>query len=115
VIVRYFERIEATIERVLWFIRSTSFGLIPEVGVPKPSVTVDSNALEVSDDHTRAAEEGQKLADASGGVFYSIKRIEDLQKAYDDVVAQMRTAYTITYDSTANSSGQRRVRSARES
>jgi len=46
---------------------------------------------------TRAAEEGQKLATVSGGVFYPIKRLEDLQKAYDDVVAQMRTAYTITY------------------
>ena len=57
---------------------------------------------------TRAAEEGQKLATASGGVFYYIKRLEDLQKAYDDVVAQLRTAYTITYAS--NGAGHRRVR-----
>ena len=59
---------------------------------------------------TRAAEEGQKLAEASGGVFYSIKRIDDLQKAYDDIVAQMRTAYTITYNSNGSSSGHRRIR-----
>jgi hypothetical protein len=59
---------------------------------------------------TRAAEEGQKLATASGGVFYPIRRLEDLQKAYDDVVAQMRTAYTITYASNANGTGHRRIR-----
>jgi hypothetical protein len=58
---------------------------------------------------TRAAEEGAKLAQVSGGVFYSVKRLDDLQKAYDDIVAQMRTAYTITYDSSSNGSGHRRV------
>jgi hypothetical protein len=59
---------------------------------------------------TRAAEEGQKLAAVSGGVFYPIKRLEDLQKAYDEVVAQMRTAYTITYASGTDGKGQRRIR-----
>jgi len=59
---------------------------------------------------SRAAEEGEKLASVSGGLFYPIKRLEDLQKAYDDVVAQMRTAYTITYSSTADGTGHRRVR-----
>src|SRR5437763_468328 len=85
-------------------------GLIPEGSVPKPSVTVDPMRSKYLTITTRAAEEGEKLAQASGGVFYQIRRMDDLQKAYDDVVAQMRTAYTITYDSTANSSGQRRVR-----
>lgn len=59
---------------------------------------------------TRAAEEGEKMASVSGGVFYSIKRLDDLQKAYDDVVAQMRTAYTITYSSSGDNNGRRRVR-----
>jgi hypothetical protein len=64
---------------------------------------------------TRAAEEGQKLADVSGGVFYSIKRLDELQKAYDDVVAQLRTAYTITYSSSGSASQRRlRVRTNRE-
>jgi hypothetical protein len=36
--------------------------------------------------------------------------MDDLQKAYEDIVSQMRTAYTITYNSNANSSGHRRVR-----
>jgi len=85
-------------------------GLIPEASVPKPSLTVDPMRSKYLTITSRAAEEGEKLASVSGGLFYPIKRLEDLQKAYDDVVAQMRTAYTITYSSTANGTGQRRVR-----
>jgi VWFA-related protein len=85
-------------------------GLIPEGSVPKPSLTADPMRAKYLTITTRAAEEGEKLASVSGGLFYPIKRIEDLQKAYDDVVAQMRTAYTITYSSTANGTGHRRVR-----
>jgi len=85
-------------------------GLIPEASVPKPSLTVDPMRSKYLTITTRAAEEGEKLASVSGGLFYPIKRLEDLQKAYDDVVAQMRTAYTITYSSTANGTGHRRVR-----
>ena len=85
-------------------------GLIPEGSVPKPSLTVDPMRSKFLTITTRAAEEGEKMASVSGGLFYPIKRLEDLQKAYDDVVAQMRTAYTITYSSTANGTGQRRVR-----
>ena len=85
-------------------------GLIPESSVPQPSISVDPLRTRYLTITTRAAEEGQKLATASGGVFYSIKRIEDLQKAYDDVVAQLRTAYTITYASNADGTGHRRIR-----
>jgi VWFA-related protein len=85
-------------------------GLIPEASVPKPSLTVDPMRSKFLTITTRAAEEGEKMASVSGGLFYPIKRLEDLQKAYDDVVAQMRTAYTITYSSTENGTGHRRVR-----
>lgn len=85
-------------------------GLIPEGSVPRPSLTVDPMRSKYLTITTRASEEGEKLASVSGGLFYPIKRLEDLQKAYDDVVAQMRTAYTITYSSTANGTGHRRVR-----
>ena len=85
-------------------------GLIPESSVPQPSITVDPLRTRYLTITTRAAEEGQKLATASGGVFYSIKRLEDLHKAYDDVVAQLRTAYTITYASNADGTGHRRIR-----
>jgi VWFA-related protein len=83
-------------------------GLIPESSVPQPAITVDPMRTRYLTITTRAAEEGQKLAIISGGVFYPIKRLEDLQKAYDDVVAQLRTAYTITYSS--NGGGHRRIR-----
>ena len=85
-------------------------GLIPESSVPKPSLTVDPMRTKYLTITTRAAEEGEKMASVSGGLFYPIKRLDDLQKAYDDVVAQMRTAYTITYSSTGGGTGHRRIR-----
>jgi VWFA-related protein len=103
--------LEATIESgALIYPLYVPSGLIPESSVPRPSITVDPMRTRYLTITTRAQEEGQKLAIASGGVFYSIKRLEDLQKAYYDVVAQMRTAYTITYASSANSTGHRRIR-----
>jgi Ca-activated chloride channel family protein len=108
--------LEATIESgALIYPLYVPSGLIPESSVPKPMVTVDPMRTKYLTITTRAAEEGQKLADVSGGVFYSIKRLEDLQKAYDDVVAQLRTAYTITYSSDAGATHRRlRVRTNRE-
>ncbi len=101
--------LEATIESgALIYPLYVPSGLIPESSVPRPNVTVDPMRTRYLTITTRAAEEGDKLASVSGGVFYSIKRLEDLQKAYDDVVAQLRTAYTITYSS--NGAGHRRIR-----
>lgn len=91
-------------------------GLIPETSVPKPEVTIDPLRTRYLTLTTRAHEEGQKLAEASGGVYYPIRRLEDLQRAYDDVVVQLRTAYTITYasNSTPASNPRVRVRTNRE-
>ena len=103
--------LEATIESgALIYPLYVPSGLIPESSVPKPSITVDPMRTRYLTITTRAAEEGEKLATTSGGLFYSIKRLEDLQKAYDDVVAQLRTAYTITYSSNADGTGHRRIR-----
>src|SRR5882672_8066998 len=103
--------LEATIESgALVYPLYVPSGLIPEGSVPRPSITVDPMRTRYLTITTRAAEEGEKLATVSGGVFYPIKRLEDLQKAYDDVVAQMRTAYTITYASASDSKGHRRIR-----
>jgi len=88
--------------------------LIPESSVPQPTITVDPLRTRYLTITTRAAEEGQKLATASGGVFYQIRKLEDLQRAYDDVVAQLRTAYTITYASNATNHRRLRVRVNRE-
>ena len=91
-------------------------GLIPESSVPKPEVTIDPLRTRYLTLTTRAHQEGQKLADASGGVYYPIRHLGELQRAYDDVVVQLRTAYTVTYASNATSStGPRlRVRTNRE-
>src|SRR3989440_9162061 len=103
--------LEATIESgALIYPLYVPSGLIPESSVPKPSITVDPMRSRYLTITTRALEEGTKLAQVSGGVFYQIQRMDDLQKAYDDIVAQMRTAYTITYNSNADSTGHRRVR-----
>jgi VWFA-related protein len=91
-------------------------GLIPEASVPRPEVTIDPLRTRYLTLTTRAHEEGEKLAQASGGVYYPIRRLEELQRAYDDVVVQLRTAYTITYasNSTPSSNPRVRVRANRE-
>ncbi|HJU93636.1 MAG TPA: VWA domain-containing protein [Pyrinomonadaceae bacterium] len=90
-------------------------GLIPESSVPKPEITIDPLRTRYLTLTTRADEEGRKLATASGGIYYPIRRLEDLQKAYDDVVAQLRSAYTITYASNSVSATPRvRVRTNRD-
>jgi VWFA-related protein len=85
-------------------------GLIPESSVPRPEVTIDPLRTRYLTLTTRAEDEGRKLAGVSGGVYYPIHRLEDLQRAYDDVVLQLRTSYTITYGSNSDPAGSRRVR-----
>ncbi len=66
---------------------------------------------------SKAEAEGAKLAQISGGVYYPIQRLDELQKAYDDIVLQLRTAYTITYRSTsadATGSPRLKIRTNRE-
>ena len=90
-------------------------GLIPEASVPKPEITIDPLRTRYLTLTTRAEDEGRKLAAASGGIYYPIRRLQDLQKAYDDVVAQLRSAYTITYASNSASAAPRvRVRTNRD-
>jgi len=48
---------------------------------------------------SKAEGEGEKLAKVSGGVYYPITQISQIQKAYDDIAIQLRTAYTITFRS----------------
>ncbi len=85
-------------------------GLIPETSVPRPEVSIDPTRTRYLTLTTRAHDEGQKLASASGGVYYPIRHLGELQRAYDDVVVQLRTAYTVTYASNSTPSGSRRVR-----
>ena len=48
---------------------------------------------------TKAEGEGEKLAQISGGVYYPITQLSQIQTAYDDIVKQLRTAYSVTFKS----------------
>ncbi|MGI9035826.1 MAG: vWA domain-containing protein, partial [Pyrinomonadaceae bacterium] len=48
---------------------------------------------------SKAEAEGARLAEVSGGVYYPIRQISDLQKAYEDIAVQLRTAYVVTFRS----------------
>ena len=48
---------------------------------------------------TKAEGEGEKLARVSGGVYYPISQLSQIQSAYNDIVLQLRTAYTVTFRS----------------
>jgi VWFA-related protein len=64
--------------------------------------------------------EGERLAKVSGGVYYPITQISQIQKAYEDIVVQLRTAYYVTFRSetaTVGSNGvspRLKIRSKRE-
>ncbi|MEO8071816.1 MAG: VWA domain-containing protein [Acidobacteriota bacterium] len=64
-----------------------------------PNAAVDPLRMKYNGLTTKAEGEGEKLANISGGVYYSIQKLGDLQKAYDDIVTQLRTAYSITFRS----------------
>ncbi len=51
---------------------------------------------------SKAEEEGKLLAEYSGGVYYTIKKIEELNKAYEDIVVQLRSAYSVTFRSNSD-------------
>jgi VWFA-related protein len=107
--------LEATIESgALIYPLYVPSGLIPESSVPAPSTTLDPLRSRYLTLTTRANQEARKLAEVSGGIYYPIRQIDDLQKAYDDVVAQLRMSYTITYDSATNSTRRVSVRAKRD-
>jgi VWFA-related protein len=54
---------------------------------------------------TKAEGEGERLAQISGGVYYPISQLNQIQKAYDDIVLQLRTAYSVTFKSDMIESG----------
>lgn len=48
---------------------------------------------------SKAEAEGARLAKLSGGIYYSITELSQIQRAYDDIVLQLRTAYDVTFKS----------------
>lgn len=85
-------------------------GLIPSSSAPKPLATLDPMRTRFLTLTSRADQEGRRLAEVSGGTYYPITRLEQLQKAYDDVAEQLRTSYTITYETTPSTRRDARVR-----
>jgi len=74
-------------------------GLIAAASTANPNLSVDPLRNRYMGLNTKAEGEGEKLAEVSGGVYYSINQLSQLQKAYDDIVVQLRTAYSVTFRS----------------
>ena len=49
-----------------------------------------------NDLNSKADTEGKRLAEISGGVYYPITQLSQIQTAYDDIVLQLRTSYDVT-------------------
>jgi len=66
-----------------------------------PSTAVDPlRSRYLSSDLTSKADaEGKRLAEASGGVYYPITQLSQIQTAYEDIVVQLRTAYDVQFRS----------------
>jgi len=74
-------------------------GLIASSTTNDPTKSVDPLRSRYIALTSKAQNEGETLAKVSGGVYYPISRLSELQGAYDDIVKQLRTAYSITYRS----------------
>lgn len=74
-------------------------GLIAAASTANPNLSVDPLRSRYMGLNTKAEGEGEKLAEVSGGVYYSITQLSQLQKAYDDIVVQLRSAYVLTFRS----------------
>lgn len=69
-----------------------------------PSKAVDPVWTKYMSLTSKAEEEGKILAEVSGGIYYPISRLEQIQKAYEDIAVQLRSAYTVTFRSSTNAS-----------
>ncbi len=74
-------------------------GLIAATATSDPNKTSDPLRTRYLSLTSKAENEGEILAKVSGGVYYPITQISQLQKAYEDIVVQLRTAYTVTFRS----------------
>ncbi len=57
---------------------------------------------------SKANDEGARLAKVSGGVYYPISQLSQINTAYEDIVLQLRTAYDVTYRSELPDGGSNR-------
>jgi VWFA-related protein len=70
-----------------------------------PATAVDPlRSRYLSNDLTSTADaQGKRLAEVSGGVYYPITQLAQIQEAYDDIVVQLRTSYDVTFRSQISS------------
>lgn len=70
-----------------------------------PNTDIDPMRRKYMSLSVKSAGEGERLAKVSGGVYYPIDQISQIQRAYEDIVTQLRTAYNITFRSETNNVG----------
>jgi len=67
--------------------------------VANPNFTIDPMRAKYMSLTAKSIGEGERLAKVSGGVYYPITQISQIQQAYEDIVVQLRTAYNVTFRS----------------
>jgi len=75
-----------------------------------PNADIDPVRRKYMSVSAKAEGEGEKLARVSGGVYYPIREIAEIQKAYEDIVIQLRSAYNITFRSEISSGSSPRLK-----
>jgi VWFA-related protein len=70
-----------------------------------PNADIDPMRRKYMSLSAKSEGEGERLARVSGGVYYPIEQISHIQRAYQDIVMQLRTAYNITFRSEAANVG----------
>ncbi|MBK8464445.1 MAG: VWA domain-containing protein [Chloracidobacterium sp.] len=73
-------------------------GLIA-AAVANPTANIDPMRSKYMSLTAKSTGEGERLAKVSGGVYYPITQISQIQLAYEDIVVQLRTAYNIAFRS----------------
>lgn len=84
-------------------------GLIANSRLGEVDASIDPLRRKFMSLTSKAEAEGAKLAEISGGVYYPIRKLGEIQQAYDDIVRQLRTAYTVTFRSATANVSERRV------
>lgn len=75
-----------------------------------PNADIDPTRAKYMSVTAKSEGEGVRLAKVSGGIYYPIKQIAQIQQAYEDIVVQMRSAYNITFRSEIAGSDSLRLR-----
>jgi VWFA-related protein len=70
-----------------------------------PNADIDPMRRKYMSLSVKSVGEGERLAKVSGGVYYPIEQISQIQRAYEDIALQLRTAYNITFRSDATNVG----------